>query len=56
MTRDMVLRDTRFSDIFFFDALIFNTDRHLGNFGFLGDNETNEISGVAPIFGSSGVC
>ena len=43
MTRDMALRDTRFSDIFFFDALIFNTDRHLGNFGFLVDNETNEI-------------
>ena len=50
MTRDRVLRDTRFSDVFFFDALIFNTDRHLGNFGFLVDNETNEISGIAPIF------
>ena len=44
------LRDERFADIFFFDALIFNTDRHLGNFGYLVDNDKNEIVGVAPIF------
>ena len=44
------LNDPRFADIFFFDALIFNTDRHLGNFGFLIDNDTNEIAGAAPIF------
>lgn len=44
------LRDGRFADIFFFDALIFNTDRHLGNFGYLVDNDKNEIVGVAPIF------
>ena len=44
------LRDERFVDIFFFDALIFNTDRHLGNFGYLVDNDKNEIVGVAPIF------
>lgn len=42
--------DPRFADIFFFDALIFNTDRHMGNFGYLVDNDTNEIVGAAPIF------
>ena len=47
---DEALNDERFADIFFFDALIFNTDRHLGNFGYLVDNDTNEIVGVAPIF------
>ncbi len=44
------LADPRFAEIFFFDALIFNTDRHLGNFGYLIDNDTNEIVGAAPIF------
>ena len=43
-------QDVRFADIFFFDAVIFNTDRHTGNFGFLVDNDTNEIAGLAPIF------
>lgn len=44
------LRDPRFAEMFFFDAIIFNTDRHLGNFGYLVDNDTNEIIGAAPIF------
>jgi len=44
------LEDPRFADIFLFDALILNTDRHLGNFGYLIDNDTNEIVGEAPIF------
>ena len=44
------LKDPRFAPIFFFDALIFNTDRHMGNFGFFIDNDTNEIVGPAPIF------
>ena len=44
------LEDKRFADILFFDALIFNTDRHLGNFGYLVDNDKNEIVGAAPIF------
>ena len=44
------LTDNRFADIFFFDAVIFNTDRHMGNFGYLIDNDTNEIVGAAPIF------
>lgn len=44
------LNDARLADVFFFDALIFNTDRHMGNFGYLVDNDTNEIVGAAPIF------
>ena len=33
-----------------FDALIYNEDRHFGNFGVLMDSETCEIRGAAPIF------
>lgn len=50
MTREAALSDPRFADIFFFDAIICNPDRHLGNFGYLVDNDTNEIIGAAPIF------
>lgn len=50
ITKEEALRDQRFAPVFFFDALIFNTDRHMGNFGFLVDNDTNEIVGAAPIF------
>ena len=50
VSRNEALQDPRFADIFFFDAIIFNTDRHLGNFGYLIDNDTNEIVGAAPIF------
>jgi len=32
------------------DALIFNTDRHFGNFGFLVDSHTNRIIAPAPLF------
>lgn len=39
-----------FTDMFLFDAVICNEDRHLGNFGYLVDNETNRISGAAPLF------
>ncbi len=37
-------------DMFVFDALIFNEDRHLGNFGFLIDNKANKIIDTAPLF------
>ena len=50
LSQQDALADERFSDIFFFDALICNPDRHLGNFGYLVAHETNEIVGVAPIF------
>ena len=33
-----------------FDAVIFNTDRHFGNFGFMVDNKTNKIAASAPLF------
>ncbi len=36
--------------MFLFDAIIFNTDRHLGNFGFLVDNNINKIVSTSPIF------
>ncbi len=32
------------------DAIIFNVDRHLGNFGFIVDNDTFEILRFAPVF------
>ena len=50
VNKEAALRDLRFAPVFFFDALIFNTDRHMGNFGFRVDNDTNEIIGPAPIF------
>lgn len=50
VSREEALADARFADIFLFDAVIFNTDRHLGNFGYLIDNDTNEIVGAAPVF------
>ena len=39
-----------FVDMLVFDALIYNTDRHYGNFGLLVDNESNKSIGFAPIF------
>ena len=37
-------------DMLLFDAVIFNVDRHYGNFGFLVDNTTNRIIAPAPLF------
>ena len=37
-------------DMLVFDAVICNVDRHFGNFGFLVDNETNQITAPAPLF------
>lgn len=37
-------------DMFVFDAIVFNEDRHKGNFGFIIDNETQEIVDMAPLF------
>lgn len=39
-----------FENLMIFDALIYNTDRHLGNFGMIVDNNTNEVLRPAPIF------
>lgn len=38
------------NDMFVLDAVIFNTDRHYGNFGFLVDSKTNRIIASAPLF------
>ena len=40
-------------DMLVFDAIICNTDRHFGNFGFLVDNKTNMIIAPAPRFDHS---
>ena len=33
-----------------FDAVIYNGDRHFGNFGVLRDNHTGAVTGAAPVF------
>lgn len=38
------------NEMIIFDAVIFNTDRHYGNFGFLVDSTTNKIVAPAPLF------
>lgn len=38
------------ADMLVLDAVIRNTDRHLGNFGFRVDNHTNQLLKPAPIF------
>jgi hypothetical protein len=47
-------KDERFydsiRDMLVFDALIYNDDRHFGNFGVLRDNHTGEIIRPAPLF------
>lgn len=42
--------EEQFADMIAFDALIFNNDRHLGNFGVLKDNKTGEYIQFAPLF------
>jgi len=37
-------------DMLVFDAVIANTDRHFGSFGFLVDARTNTLAGPAPLF------
>lgn len=37
-------------DILMLDWVIANQDRHLGNFGFLRDNDSGDIIGIAPVF------
>lgn len=39
-----------FVDMIVFDAVVLNTDRHFGNFGFMIDNRTNKICAPAPLF------
>ena len=42
--------EREFSDMIVLDAVTFNQDRHLGNFGFLIDNDTFRIKAFAPLF------
>lgn len=42
--------EREFADMVVLDAITFNQDRHLGNFGFLIDNDTFEIKSFAPLF------
>lgn len=42
--------EKEFRQMIVFDALILNLDRHAGNYGFLVDNDTQEILGMAPLF------
>ena len=42
--------DDAFRRMCVLDAMTLNPDRHYGNFGFLFDNQTMEISGFAPVF------
>ena len=42
--------DKQLADMFIFDALILNEDRHKGNFGFIFDTDTYEIVSAAPLF------
>jgi len=39
-----------FVDMMIFDAVIYNTDRHYGNFGLLVDSKTNQPAAMAPVF------
>lgn len=39
-----------FVDMMIFDAVIYNTDRHYGNFGLLVDTKTNQPVAMAPVF------
>lgn len=39
-----------FEDMMLFDSIIYNTDRHLGNFGMLVNNNDGTIIGPSPIF------
>ena len=39
-----------FTDMLIFDALIYNEDRHFGNFGLMVNNRTNQPCDFAPLF------
>lgn len=39
-----------FADMLIFDALIYNEDRHFGNFGLMVDSQTNRPYAFAPLF------
>lgn len=42
--------EKEFSNMILLDAVTFNADRHLGNFGFIQNNHTKKIERFAPLF------
>lgn len=40
----------QYADMMVFDSIICNQDRHLGNFGYMVDNDTGEFLRPAPLF------
>ena len=47
---DRIGASQAFREMLVVDSLCFNQDRHAGNYGVLFDNDTLEITGMAPIF------
>lgn len=45
-----VFDSDKYADMMLFDALIYNTDRHYGNFGVIIENDTSKILKPAPLF------
>ncbi|MGP1449506.1 MAG: HipA family kinase [Wolinella sp.] len=45
-----IYRKDKLRDLLLFDAIIYNTDRHLGNFGMMVNNDTGGLIRPAPIF------
>ena len=45
-----------FREMVVMDAVMANVDRHSGNYGFLVDNATGEIEGMAPLFDHNMAC
>ncbi len=48
--------DGAFREMIVMDAVIANTDRHAGNYGFLVDNATGEVLHMAPLFDHNMAC
>lgn len=61
-TRDMLEftaehnAEEAFREMVVMDAVFANVDRHAGNYGFLVDNATGEIAGMAPLFDHNMTC
>ncbi|MBP3222944.1 MAG: hypothetical protein J6M18_03350 [Actinomycetaceae bacterium] len=48
--------EEQFREMVVMDAIMLNTDRHTGNYGFLVDNDTGEVKGMAPLFDHNLAC
>jgi hypothetical protein len=48
--------DEAFREMVAMDAVMANVDRHAGNYGFLVDNRTGEVLGMAPLFDHNMAC